>query len=256
MRGILLLCCCMFVSSAQAAVPLRFCFEDKELAPYYYGNSAEVRQQNPGATIEHVQQLVAAVPALELKLIRLPWKRCLASLATGDVDAVVGSYSTERAEFAVFPYRDGQPDPTRAFNLHHTCLVSRQDAPWQWTGEGFSGIDQLVVARPLGYAPLKSKFPQKFTMHYTSSSDMDLDLLEKGRINAITRLCQIGDLKVSPAQISLRGLKILYPPLYDSRGYLIFSQKFYKQHQKLAELLWQQQIQNKGTEIYRRYLEE
>ena len=93
-----------------------------------------------------MQQLVAAVPALELKLIRLPWKRCLASLATGDVDAVVGSYSTERAEFAVFPYRDGQPDPTRAFNLHHTCLVSRQDAPWQWTNEGLTGIDQLVVA--------------------------------------------------------------------------------------------------------------
>ncbi|WP_306522920.1 ABC transporter substrate-binding protein [Rheinheimera sp.] len=259
LRILLLFICavaCSAASSVSAAVPLNFCFEDKELAPYYYGNGAQVLPNKPGATIEHLQQLVAAVPQLELKLQRLPWKRCLAALATGEIDAVVGSYSSERAEFAVFPYRDGKPDPQRAFNLHHTCLVSRQDAPWQWTGTGFTGIEQLVVARPLGYAPLKSNPQQKFSMHYTSSSDMDLDLLEKGRINAITRLCQIGDLKVSPAQISLRGLKILYPPLYDSRGYLIFSKNFYQREQQLAELLWQQQINNKGTDIYRRYLEE
>lgn len=254
MVKLLLLLCCIAAWPTLAAVQLKFCFEDKELAPYYYGNSAEVQPNNPGATIEHVQQLVAAVPELELKLTRLPWKRCLAGLASGDIDAVVGSYSAERAKFAVFPYRDGAPDPDRAFNMHYTCLVSRQDASWQWTGEGFQGIDQLVVARPLGYAPLKSKQSQTFSMHYTTSSEMDLALLENGRINAITRLCQIGDIKISPVEISMRGLKVLFPPLYGSKGYLIFSQRFYQHHQSLAEQLWQQQISKKGTEIYQRYL--
>lgn len=254
-------CCCVFILfclsfTAKAAVPLNFCFEDKELAPYYFGNGAEVRKTKPGTTIEHLQQLVAAVPQLELKLQRLPWKRCLAGLESGDIDAVVGSYSEARQDIAVFPLQQGQPDQQRAFNQHHTCLVSREDAPWQWTGAGFTGIDILVVARPLGYAPLQSPHRQKFSMHYTVSGTMDLDLLEKGRVNAITRLCQIGDLKVNPSQIEQRGLKVLYPPLYHSTGYLIFSKKFYQQHKTLAELVWQQQITNKGLEIYQRYLAE
>lgn len=252
----LLLFICAVASSASAAVPLNFCFEDKELPPYYFGNGAQVHKTKPGTTIEHLQQLVAAVPELELKLQRLPWKRCLAGLESGGIDAVVGSFSEERQDIAVFPKHNGQLDQQRAFNQHHTCLVSRADAKWQWHGTGFSGIDVLVVARPLGYAPLQSPLRQKFSMHYTVSGTMDLDLLAKGRVNAITRLCQIGDLKVNPAQIEQRGLKVLYPPLYHSTGYLIFSKKFYQQHQALAELVWQQQISNKGLEIYQRYLSE
>lgn len=254
-------CCFLFIFfcicfTAKAAVPLNFCFEDKELPPYFFGSGAQVQKNNPGATIEHLQQLVAAVPQLQLKLVRLPWKRCLAALESGDIDAIVGSFSEERAEFAVFPRRQGQLDERRAFNQHHTCLVSRQDAPWQWDGKSLTGIDTLVVARPLGYAPLQSPMRQKFSMHYTVSGTMDLDLLEKGRVNAITRLCQIGEFKVSPFDIARRGLKILYPPLYHSTGYLIFSKQFYQRQPELAELVWQQQITNKGHDIYQRYLAE
>ncbi len=235
---------------------LRFCYEDKQLRPYYFGDSNQIPTERPGATIEHLQLLTRQVPNLALKLERLPWKRCLARLAAGEVDAVVGSYSQEREKIGVFP-RDAkqQPDPKRAFAEHQTCLVARADANWSWNGQKFVGINQVVVARSLGYAPLKSPDQQKIIMHYTLSGTMDLDLLERGRVNAITTLCKIaGENAVTPA-VRDRNLKVLLPPLYSNTGYLIFSHQFYQRQPAVAEKLWQLLSKEKGTAIYHSYLD-
>lgn len=235
---------------------LRFCYEDKQLRPYYFGDNNLIPTERPGATIEHLQFLTRQVPNLALKLERLPWKRCLAKLASGEVDAVVGSYSKERETIGVFP-RDAKqrPDPKRAFAEHQTCLVTRTDANWSWNGQQFVGINQVVVARSLGYAPLKSPDQQKIIMHYTLSGTMDLDLLERGRVNAITTLCRIaGENAVTPA-VRERNLKVLMPPLYSNTGYLIFSHQFYQRQPAVAEQLWHLLSKEKGTAIYHSYLD-
>jgi polar amino acid transport system substrate-binding protein len=240
--------------SAKPGSELTFCYEDKSLPPYYLGNDQQIPKHNPGASIEHLHRLAAAVPNLTLRLTRLPWKRCLAALKTGQVDAVIASYQPEREALGQYPMLGKAPDPKRGFGEHQTCLVSRKDADWQWDGERFSGVDELIIARPLGYAPLKSKVQQKMTMHYTLSGTMDLDLLEKGRIHAVTTLCQIaGHSTAAAKEMTARGLKVLQPPLYRSTGYLVFSHQFYQQHPDFAAALWQQLAKDKAADIYLRY---
>jgi len=248
--------CSLFFSTAVTAVPLKFCYEDKMLFPYYLGTGPLVPSQRPGATIEHLKQLTPKVPELELALVRMPWKRCLAALRDNEVDAVVASYRPERTAFARYPMLQQQPDPKRAFAEHHTCLVSRQDAEWSWDGQKIIGGNEIVIGRPLGYAAIASPIGQKFQMHYTLSGTMDLDLLKKGRINAVTTLCNINGQQFTPSSVASRGLKVLHPPLYSNTGYLVFSVDFYQQHQVLAESLWQQLAVNKGSDIYQRYLNE
>lgn len=257
---LLLLCALPWLAAAvpnDAGRPLtllQFCYEDKSLPPYYLGNDAMIPASQPGASIEHLYRLSAAIPQLQLQLQRLPWKRCLAALEAGQVDAVIASFQPERLAIGQYPMQGPAPDPERGFGTHQTCLVSRQDARWHWDGQRFYGVDELIVARPLGYAPLKSPSQQKMTMHYTLSGTMDLALLAKGRIHAVTTLCQVAGQPIVTAGITANGLKVLRPPLYSNTGYLVFSKQFYQRHPQLASALWQQLALDKGTDIYLRYL--
>lgn len=240
------------------ATTLKFCYEDKQLRPYYFGNSADIPADLPGATIEHLRLLVRKVPDLQLELRRLPWKRCLQQLEQGEVDALIASYAKERETLGKYPKRaddpTGLPDSSRAFSEHQTCLVSKPGVSWRWDGQKFSGIDQVVIARPLGYAPLKTSDQSKISIHYTLSGAMDLDLLEGGRVNAITTLCRIAGKPAEAPYLKKRHLQVLYPPLYSNTGYLVFSHAFYKAHKNQAEQLWQLLSVEKGEAIYQKYL--
>ncbi len=249
--GVLL---CFFSTAVIASVPLKFCYEDKMLTPYYLGVGSRIPIERPGASIEHLQLLVQKVPQLQLELIRMPWKRCLAAMASNTVDAIIASYRPERTEFGRYPMLQQQPDPKRAFAEHHTCLVSRKDAPWSWDGQKLIGTNEIVIGRSLGYAAIPSPQGQTFQMHYTLSGTMDLDLLRKGRIQAVTTLCNINNQPFMARFITDRDLKVLLPPLYRNTGYLVFSHQFYQQHPQLSEALWQQLALHKGSEIYQRYL--
>lgn len=241
-------------AAQSAAVPLRFCYEDKPLEPFYRGYGADIPKKFPGATIEHLRQLAAAVPDVNLQLERSPWKRCLAKLQAGQVDALIASYQPEREQIGQYPMADGQPDPSRAFSQHQTCLVKKAESSWTWDGQRVSGIDSLVVARPLGYAPLIVPGPQQVIMHYTLSGTMDLELLRAGRIHAVTTLCKIAGQPVISSVIHDLGLQVLQPPLHSNTGYLIFSKQFWQRHPQLAEALWRQLQLNKAVPIYHEYL--
>lgn len=237
-----------------ATVPFKFCYEDKTLFPYYSGNGATVPTEHPGASIEHLLLLAKKIPELQVELVRMPWKRCLAAMASNEVDAIIASYHPERTAIGRYPMQQQQPDPSRAFAQHHTCLVSRKDATWSWDGKQIIGENELVIGRPLGYAALTSPVGQKFHMHYTLSGTMDLDLLKKGRINAVTTLCNINGQPFTSRFIIDRDLKVLQPPLYRNTGYLVFSAQFYQQQQVTAEKIWTLLAQEKGSDIYQRYL--
>ncbi len=235
-------------------VALRFCYEDKPLEPYYRGSGEQVPKDFPGATIEHLHQLTAAILGVTLQLERRPWKRCLSKLQTGETDALVASYRPEREQIGNYPMLDGKPDPSRAFSEHHTCLVKKADSTWTWDGERVRGIDSLVVARPLGYAPLIVPGPQQVSMHYTLSGTMDLDLLQAGRIHAVTTLCKIAGQAVVSSVISDLGLQVLQPPLHSNTGYLVFSKQFSARHPQLTAALWRQLQLNKAIPVYHAYL--
>lgn len=240
---------------AQAQVDFLFCYEDKQLPPYYRGVGDTVPADSPGASIEHLQQLVQQVGQVQLKFQRLPWKRCLSQLEEGAVDAVIASYRPEREQIGQYPFKQGQPDSSRAFNEHQTCLVKRPQDTWTFDGKEVRGIDTLVVGRPLGYAPVLVTGPKQVLMHYTLSGTMDLDLLKAGRLNAVTTLCSIAGKPAVSATILAHGLQVVQPPLYGNTGYLLFSKQFYQRHPAIAEALWQQLKSYKAEALYHRYME-
>lgn len=221
------------LSNTDSKLTLRFCYEDKQLLPYYAGNSINV-PENPGASIEHLRHATAAV-GISLELVRMPWLRCLQQLADNNVDALVAAYSAERAHYTFYPQdAQGQPDPARAINTNALCLAYRFDNNFPLKLSDKSST--LTIARPYGYKPLP--FPEHTVLVGAHSPEQALELVVSGRVDATTVTCEINGLAANRQELDTLPLKILQPPVYYSVGYLMLSEQFYQQHTAIAEQLW------------------
>jgi hypothetical protein len=215
-----------------APVKLRFCYEDKQLLPYYAGNSAAV-PDNPGATIEHLR-LAAEEAGISLELVRMPWLRCLQELEHNNVDALVAAYDKSRAHFTRYPTQaDGSPDPNKAINQLGLCLAYRYDNSLPEKIAANSGI---TVSRPLGYRPIA--FPHPTVLVPAYSPEQALELVVSGRVDATTVLCQLNGMEAKEQHLNLIHVLLHYPPLHHSDGYLMLSTDFYHNYTEVAEQLW------------------
>jgi len=232
--------------SADPAVPLRFCFEDKQLLPYYAGEGEQVAQL-PGVTIEHLQASVSTIPELSLQLQRKPWLRCLQLLEQNKVDALVATYDKARRQFAVYPLAsNNKPDPARALSHHASCLVQRiGDDVLKRQAKG------VVYARPLGYA--SPGYADTVTVVPVDSQQKAFELVRQGRVDATTTLCEVNALAL-PESLA-EGLQIVRPALYHTTGYLVYSTAFYQQQPELARRLWRALALHRDPSRYYRYLQ-
>ena len=228
---------------------LTFCYEDKQLLPYYTGNNRTIPAK-PGATIEHLRQ-AAKRSDTQLQLVRLPWLRCLQRLEDGSVDALVAAIDAERAHYTVYPRQaNGTEDPSRSINQLGLCLAYRYDNPIQ---QKIADPQRtLTVSRPLGYKPIP--FPKNTVLVKVQSPKNALDLVISGRVDATTVLCQLNGVDAKDRHLDFLPVQVLYPPLHQSVGYLMLSNSFYQRQPQLAEQLWDALPQTLDKERYLQYL--
>ncbi|WP_333607305.1 amino acid ABC transporter [Arsukibacterium sp.] len=231
-----------------SAIILRFCYEDKQLLPYYAGNTSEIPSE-PGATIEHLQAATAAV-GINLKLQRLPWLRCLQLLESNETDALVAAYSPERAHYTIYPKdTSGQPDTGRAINRNALCLLHRHDND---LSSKLAEDKTVTLARPVGYRLLPLTLNNIQVDVFSIQQAMELVVL--GRVDATTSLCEINGVPAHPKELDLMPVVLLRPPIYHAIGYLMFSQQFYQQYPEQAEALWQALPKTLDSARYLEYL--
>lgn len=223
------------ITAAPQGTTLRFCYEDKQLLPYYTGNGQGIPDM-PGATIEHLR-LAATKAGIVLQLVRLPWLRCLQQLEDNSVDALVAAHDPDRAHYTVYPKLrdDGSPDPAKAINQLALCLAYRYDN--SLPDNINHPAKQITISRPLGYKPIP--FPQNTVLVAANSPRQALELVVSGRVDATTVLCELNGIKAKEQHLSQLPVLLLYPPLHTSYGYLMLSNDFYQRNPALSEQLWQ-----------------
>lgn len=123
--------------AAQAAI--RICF-NQEL------NDAAAHP----VAVELMKAVARRAPELDIRLVPLPWSRCLREAALGEHDGVLAaSHTPERAADLVFPLRaDGQPDEARRMFALGYWLMRMPGSKVSWNGERFTGL--AAGAPPLG----------------------------------------------------------------------------------------------------------
>jgi len=236
------------------ATTLKFCYQDQPLSPFYSGAGSQVPKVKPGATIEHLQKLVANVPGLQLELVRYPWNRCLKYLQTGVVDAVVANYSKNRESLGVFPSRNGKPDQSKMFTRQDVCFVTTKQLAKHWNWRFFDVAHKVSVTLQTPRFNLEPAIATKFTFIQASVDANSLQMLTQGRVQVVTQVCQIMEQKIVAKSFDPKSMEILTPPVQELHGYLVFSHQFYQKQPAIAQALWQRQA-DPQVRIYQQYME-
>lgn len=215
---------------AKPVVPVKFCYESKELYPSYLGDSEQIPDDRPGAIVDILRALDEQRSDIVVSYIRHPWLRCVKALEDGEVDALVMSYSSERANFAQFPYKNGRVDNKKAISENESCLLHQIDSDVSWQGKRIVMSKPLTVSMPAGYQSSKYLRTLGFNVLDTDSSGKAYQLVKAKRTDGTLVYCSVTDYPSS--------LVMLKPAIIKHYGYLVFSKPFYKYNTKLAEDVW------------------
>lgn len=255
-------------AASDAPTPVRFCYQDEALFPYFSGSGHEVPAEHAGATIDHLRYLFNALPTTSLSLQRLPWQRCLKYLADGKVDLVVANYNIMRRSVGVYPPvpagapADATPDAAYALTRQDVCLATSRRLSMRWNGKNFSGMNKVTVAHPQSKMALPPSEQMKMVPYPLQDYSLAPDLVEQGRVDAMAVVCRIRGLDAVPRELKHPTFVVLEPQIYIHRGFLLFSQPFAKANPQLVQQIWQLQRQlETNTQsraaldtIYRHYL--
>jgi polar amino acid transport system substrate-binding protein len=126
---------------ASPTIPLRFCFEDTEQQPWTMPNQT-------GLNFDLLKR-VEALTGEQFVYQALPWKRCIAYVASGEIDGVLGAaQSAERRQFAAFPQDEkGQERSGASLYTDDFLVYLRSDSKVTWDGHQFKNVNGAIAAQ-------------------------------------------------------------------------------------------------------------
>ena len=248
---------CLFPLSA-GAVTLHLASDDTPGSPWVMGDGAHFQTGAPGIEIE-LYQLMARRLNLELSMIRMPWKRCLADLKTGRLDGIFpASFKPERMSLGVYPMRDGNVDMQRKSRYSAYYLYVREGSPLGWDGRSFVNLNRLdrqTIGAPLGWSIV------------TDLQRMGIDVLEKprpvelltilknGGIAGVVGLDTVIDAYLSQLPDRFSTIRKVYPPVAEKAFFLLLSHAFVEKHPTLANQIWDTIAEIKQEPAFRAILD-
>src|SRR5690606_24666365 len=132
---------------------LRVVYETTPNPPRHLGVGTAIDWERPGLTLELIRDVGERL-RLNLAFDRVPWKRGLLLIETGDADAIFHtSYVAGREAVGAFPKTaDGQPDASRALFSQSYVLFAPAGSPVAWDGRAITGLAGRPVGATAGYA--------------------------------------------------------------------------------------------------------
>lgn len=210
---------------------LTLCYED---ARNTLGNTSDRQAQN-----YHLVMQAAAKSGEQVKLLPLPWKRCLSQVAKGLVDgALDASYTEERAAFAAYPTTaDGKPDPKRRIWAGGYSLYKLKTSAVHWDGQHFTHLTGPVGLQ-LGYSigdDLKRLGVP--VAEFSGDAEVLLKRLTEGHVPLVALLTDAGDALLEDPALS--GVVEGIQPAFSQKPYfVIFHKRYYVDHHKAVEGFW------------------
>lgn len=238
-------------ADAGAAETIRAAYEDRELPPYYMGNSTEIDAQAPGVSVEMMREAAKEL-GVQIQFVRMPWVRCLKSLQRGEVDMVFNaSFKEDRLEAGVYPMVDGRPDPARRIATVAYNLYRLKGGPVAFTGKAITGLDGPVGA-PSGYSIIDDLKRMGVATEEAVENSTNFKKLVSGRIAAVATLDVSGDALIK----DYPTIEKVSPPLVTKDYFVLVSHQLYGAKPDLAERLWRKIAdvrERNGAALYAKY---
>jgi polar amino acid transport system substrate-binding protein len=215
---------------------LRICYEDTSNPPLYY-SIEQAKPGLPGVTIELLEQ-AAKSNGLQLKLIQIPWKRCLKALQSNLVDGAFDlSYKSERESFAVYPYAEGAVDQQRYLHELAYYLFTLKRSKVEWDGEKIHNL-QGSLAGVSGYSIIDDLRTDGYTVDEGKNQLSNMQMLIRRRIEGVAQFATTTQNIMHANPELYRNVKQHPKPLRRKLYYLAYGKDFYARHTEIAEGIW------------------
>ena len=193
---------------------------------------------------------------IPIKLKPVSWSRGLDLIKLGFADGIINaSYNEERAEYAVYPMKDGKHNPEKRLRGTSYSLYKNSNSSIEWDGKEITKIDGDIgsvksysIVKDLQEMGVEVK---EFQFELKIMKDVAI-----GKLKAIAIQDYVANSFIQKDPFLKKNIIKLQPPLKNKDYYLIFSKKYYSEHRKLAETIWDVMEEYSHSEEYSRLRQE
>ncbi|MEQ9335062.1 transporter substrate-binding domain-containing protein [Thalassobaculum sp.] len=228
-------------------------YETTPNPPRHLGEGTAIDWGRPGLTIE-LLKLVGERLRVNLDFKRVPWKRGLLLLETGEADAIFhSSYVAEREAIGAYPKTaSGEPDARRAIFTQSYVLFVTKDSGVTWDGATLGGLGGRPVGATAGYSVVRDLERSGVAVQPGRVPALNLAKLLEGRIAAYAELEGLADQIIRQDAELFRQVVKLQPPLITKPYYLMLSRPFVARDPALAEAVWDALAEVRASEEFRK----
>ena len=227
--------------AGNSATKLLLATDDTPGNPWIMGGGSQFDPHLPGIEIE-LYRLVAARLDLELKMIRIPWKRCLADLKQGRVDGIFpASFKPERLALGAYPMRNGLVDSSRKSRDGAYYLYTHQSAPLRWNGQQFINLHLMArktIGVPLGWSIASDLHRLEIDLLEKARPADLLEILNKGGLAGVVCLDTVMDTYIAQTPHRFTEIVKTHPPVAEKAYYLMLSRPFVTRYPALSQNIW------------------
>ncbi|MDN3610055.1 substrate-binding periplasmic protein [Vibrio ostreicida] len=220
---------------APAAKTLKLAYSDVESYPFQMGSGKEVATP-PGFALDVINR-VSSMLGIDVEYVRLPGKRVLQEIASGNVDGgFVFSFNPNRAKLARYPMKDGAlVKEQRIANIGY-YFYTLKDSGVKWDGVKLDNFDQKIGAH-LGFSIVNELKNKQLKVHEVKTTEQLFTMLTLQRLSAIAVQDTTANQFMRDERIS--GVEQLKPAVTIKEYYLVFSHQFFDSSPELANQIWQ-----------------
>lgn len=228
-------------------------YETTPNPPRHLGEGTAIDWDRPGLTPELLKQVGARL-RVNLDFRRVPWKRGLLLIETGEVDAIFhSSFVVERETIGAYPKTaDGRPDDRRALFTQSYALFVTKGSSVTWDGITIGGLEGRPVGATAGYSVVGDLERRGVPVEPGRVPALNLAKLIEGRIAAYAELENLAGeiIRRDPGQYG--SVVKLEPPLITKPYYLMLSHSFVRRDPALAEAVWSAIAEVRASDEFRR----
>jgi len=214
-----------------AEEPVRLCYDDADNYPWLYKNGQGL--------LNKLIDLAAQQGGVKVLQVALPWKRCLASIASGEVaGGFAASYSDEREAYADYPRTaEGKLDPTRRLKTDGYSLYRVKGTAAFWDGKAFVNLTGRIGSQ-LGYASAAELRKHGAPVYESGDSpETAMKHLMAGDLQLLALMTYEGDEQLSRPEVG-RKVEKIPSPFSEKPYFVIFNKEYRRANRRTVEVFW------------------
>lgn len=230
----LVLLICVAIRANAAELTVNVATGDIANVPRILGEGPTLHEP-PGIQIELLMK-AARQAGINLKIARLPSKRVLDTLEKGQSDAAfIFSYSDDRAKYAAYPMKKGNPDATRKIYNVGYAIYKQKGTLVQWDGKKFVHL-KGAIGSILGWSVGEELSKMGLKVEEVKNHKQNLEKLNHGRVEAFVGPEEVIDYLITINKY--KNIEKLQKTFSEKPYFVIFNKKFKEKNSEPVEKLW------------------